>query len=239
MWEWTPPYETRPRRWTSPPRSRARRNAETSASFRDERAVGDGVVHPHEILEEDSSGADREVADLGVAHLPGRKADSLSRRGERRVRVAGPQRVEHRCVRELDRVARPGRSDPPTIEDDERDELQAVLGGRAADRLERREVERGPADESAVHVGQREQHTGVLGLDRAAVEHGRRVQRLHERMRLLRDLGGRRAPGSDRPDRLVRDDEPLVARDDTRPAARARLRSPRPRARPRSHRRTR
>ena len=69
MCEWTPPYETSPSRWQSLPRSRARVKADVSAAFRAERAVRDGPVHASEILEEDPPGADREVADLRVAHL--------------------------------------------------------------------------------------------------------------------------------------------------------------------------
>ena len=37
---------------------------------REERAVGDRSVHALEILEQDPPGADREMPDLGVAHLP-------------------------------------------------------------------------------------------------------------------------------------------------------------------------
>ena len=86
-----------------------------------ERPVGDGGVHAGEILEEDPPGADREVADLGVPHLTGRQSDRLTRRGERPVREALPERVEHRRPCELDGVPRAWRSDPPAVEDDEDD----------------------------------------------------------------------------------------------------------------------
>ena len=92
--------------------------------------------------------------------------------------------------------------------------LTSSVGARAADRLERREVERGATDERAVHVRQPEENLGVVRLDRAAVEHGRRVQRLHEGVGRLRDLRCRGLPRADGPDGLVRDDEPLVLRDD-------------------------
>ena len=36
----------------------------------EDRPVPDGQVDPHQILEQDPPRADREVADLGVAHLP-------------------------------------------------------------------------------------------------------------------------------------------------------------------------
>ena len=42
----------------------------------------DRPVHAHEVLEEDAARADRQVADLGVAHLALRQADRLARRGE-------------------------------------------------------------------------------------------------------------------------------------------------------------
>src|SRR4029077_7522929 len=65
------------------------------------------------------TGADREMADLGVAHLPRRQPDRLAGGLERRVRVPGPQALEHRRVGEVDGVARPRRRDPPAVEDDE------------------------------------------------------------------------------------------------------------------------
>ena len=71
-----------------------------------ERAVLDGAVHPDEVLEEDPARADREVPDLGVAHLSRRKADRLAGRGERPVRVSLQERVEHGRVRELDGIPR-------------------------------------------------------------------------------------------------------------------------------------
>ena len=72
----------------------------------EERAVRDRAVHALQVLEEDAAGADRQVADLGVAHLPGRQADRLARGLERRVRVLGPEPVEDRRLGELDGVAR-------------------------------------------------------------------------------------------------------------------------------------
>ena len=92
----------------------------------EERAVLDRLVHAHQVLEEHAAGADRQVADLGVAHLPGRQADRLAGRLERRVRVLGPEPVEDGRVRELDRVPRPGRREAPPVEDDERYERVAA-----------------------------------------------------------------------------------------------------------------
>ena len=92
----------------------------------EERAVGDRVVDAFEVLRQPAAGADRQMADLGVAHLTWRKPGGLARRGERRVRPLRPEPVEHRCVGELDRVAGTGRGTSPAIEDDERYEWEAA-----------------------------------------------------------------------------------------------------------------
>ena len=82
MCEWTPPCETRPSRCTRlPARSRPQHGV------LEERAVVDRLVDAHQILVEPPARADRQVADLAVAHLPGRQPGSLARRLERRVRV--------------------------------------------------------------------------------------------------------------------------------------------------------
>ena len=86
----------------------------------EEIAALDRPVHTHEILEEDAARADREVSHLGIAHLTVRQADGLTRGVELGVRVVVPEPVEDRSVRKLDRVARPGWRDSPTVEDDER-----------------------------------------------------------------------------------------------------------------------
>ena len=91
-----------------------------------ERAVGDGGVHSREILKENPPGADGEVADLGVPHLPRRQSDRLTRRGERRVREPIPERVEHRRSCEPYRVPGAWRSDSPAVQDDEDDGSHAV-----------------------------------------------------------------------------------------------------------------
>src|SRR5690348_12441290 len=83
-------------------------------------SVRDRAVHPLEVLVEDAPRTDRQMADLRVAHLPGRQADGLAGRSERGVRVARPQRIEDGRLGELDRVPRPGRRAPPAVEDDER-----------------------------------------------------------------------------------------------------------------------
>ena len=127
MCEWTPPCETRPSRWTSPPRALRPLESADEGGIDEDRAVADGQVHPHQILEQDAARADRQVADLRVAHLPRRQADRLPGGGEARVRVGRPEPVEHRCRRQFDGVAGAGRSDPPAVEDDERYEREAAI----------------------------------------------------------------------------------------------------------------
>ena len=89
----------------------------------EERAVPDRDVHAHQVLEEDAPGADRQVPDLGVPHLPGRQPDGLARGRELRVREALQERVEDGRVGELDRVSRAAAARAPAVEDDERDEV--------------------------------------------------------------------------------------------------------------------
>ena len=89
----------------------------------EEGAVLDCLVHAHEVLKEHSAGADREMADFAVPHLPWRKPDRAARGFELRVRKGSPQTVEVRSLRELDGVAGPGRCAAPTVEDDEGYEL--------------------------------------------------------------------------------------------------------------------
>ena len=92
----------------------------------EERAVLDRLVDAHQVLEEHAPGADRQVPDLGVAHLAVRQADRLAGRLQRRVRVLGPEPVEHGGVGELDRVPRPGRGESPPVKDDKRYERIAA-----------------------------------------------------------------------------------------------------------------
>src|SRR5919106_3740277 len=79
----------------------------------------DRAVDAHQVLEDDTSRPDRQVADLRVAHLARREADVLTGGAQDGVRVAGPERVEDRGVGELHRVAGPGRRAPPSVENDE------------------------------------------------------------------------------------------------------------------------
>ena len=86
-----------------------------------ERAVAHGGVDPQQVLRHDRARAEVEVADLRVAHLARGQADRLALGRQRRVRVLGPQPVEHRRVGERDRVARPVGSESPAVEHYEAD----------------------------------------------------------------------------------------------------------------------
>ena len=101
----------------------------------EEGTVADGAVDALEVLVEHPAGADRQVADLGVAHLAGRQADRLAGSAELGVRVVAPEPVEHRRVRELDRVPRARRRDPPAVEDHERDERERHVAAAAASQI--------------------------------------------------------------------------------------------------------
>ncbi len=85
----------------------------------EERPVLDGPVHAHEVLEEHPPGSDREVTDLGVAHLALREPDRGAGGGQLGVRISRPELVEYGRVGELDRVPRSRRSDAPAVQDDE------------------------------------------------------------------------------------------------------------------------
>ena len=86
----------------------------------EEGSILDLFVDAHEVLEQDASGADRQVSDLTVAHLAGRQPDRFPRRVESGVRKLLPETVEVRRVGKLDRIARAGGRTPPAVEDDER-----------------------------------------------------------------------------------------------------------------------
>ncbi len=86
----------------------------------EEAAVGDGVVDPGQVLLDDRAGAEVEVADLRVAHLPVGEPDVAALGGELRVRVTLPEAVEDRRLGEGDRVAGAGLGQAPAVEDDQR-----------------------------------------------------------------------------------------------------------------------
>ena len=166
---------------------------------------------------------------------PGGRPTASPGRLERRVRVLGPEPVEHRRVGQVDGVARARRGAAPAVEDDQRYERARGF----ANRCERLDVERGAADERAVDVRLGEQLGGVVRLDRAAVEDGHVDQLRMNAWASCACSGVAVLPGADRPDRLVGDDELLVRLEDATPAGGAPPPSPPPRARPRSRRRRR
>src|ERR1700722_4078362 len=64
-----------------------------------DRAVLDRVADPHQFLFDDTAGADRQMADLGVAHLAGGQTDIAAGGLQERMRAAGPYsgEVRHPC----------------------------------------------------------------------------------------------------------------------------------------------
>ena len=126
------------------------------------------------------------MADLRVAHLALGQADRRAGRDGAAWSDSDDEIVEDGRPRKLDRVARAGRGDSPSVEDHQRDERQrrrCSRPGRAADRRERARLERGAADERAVDGRLGHQLDGVLGLDGAPVEDTRLVQVLDRLVR--------------------------------------------------------
>ena len=148
-------------------------NARAEHRVLEQRAVADRDVDAHQVLEQDPARADREMADLRVAHLPVGQPDGLTRRRERRVREARPRERRRPASRRarLRSPARPGRG--PS-----RRGSRALREGSCdpTQARERSGVERGAADQRAVDVRPAEELGGVVGLDRAAVEHARLVR---------------------------------------------------------------
>ena len=167
MCEWTPPCETSPSRCTSPPRSRARSKAPISAGFSKSEPSRIATFTRWRSWKRIRPGADRQVTDLGIAHLalpaarpphPRPSASCAGTRARAGRRPASP-RARPRCQARAERSpSRRGR--------------RALRGRRCpANRCEGVGIERGAADESAVDRRLRHELGGVLGLDRAAVEH--------------------------------------------------------------------
>ncbi len=84
-----------------------------------ELAGRDHHVQARDIHLNDTPGADVQVADLGVTHLPFGQADSRTRGFHQRVRVFAEQRVVIRLARERDGVAIHGRGKSPAVENGE------------------------------------------------------------------------------------------------------------------------
>jgi hypothetical protein len=85
-------------------------------------AVGDGIGHQRRALRVDLAGADRIVADLGIAHVVVRRhADSGTVGAQADIRVVGKQAVEGRLARGGDGAADIGFRQAVAIEDDDHD----------------------------------------------------------------------------------------------------------------------
>jgi len=84
-----------------------------------QRPVLDGGINSREFLHHDAAGADIEVADLGIAHLPGRQADDAAGGGEKGARGAGPEPVEIWLARLRDGVVRGVLAPAETVENHE------------------------------------------------------------------------------------------------------------------------
>ena len=66
-------------RWQVPPLSRRRAIRLAQRRGLLDLAAGDGLADARQVLHDDAAGADVEMADLGVAHLPIRQADVARR----------------------------------------------------------------------------------------------------------------------------------------------------------------
>ena len=88
----------------------------------EERTVGDRLRDARELLVDDASCADVRMPDLGVAHLPVRQADVLTRCLQLGMRVFCREAVQNGRLSNGDGVRRVFRvADSPAIHDDERD----------------------------------------------------------------------------------------------------------------------
>ena len=167
-----------------PPSTRAPARREQGRPL-EERAVGDRGVDARQVLEDRPSRPEVEVADLGVAHLARRQADSALRGAERRVRPACEQAAPGGHRGGGDRVGGRVAADAEPVEDDEDDRARPAGrgGGHAAARRARAVsagaghdprhlvgLQRGAADERAVDGGLGEELPDVRGRDAAAVQ---------------------------------------------------------------------
>ena len=98
----------------------------------EEAAVGDRVVDPGQVLLDDRAGAEVEMADLRVAHLPVGQADVAPLGGEFGVGELRPETIEDRRLGQRDRVAGAGRGKSPAVEDHQRQRRHRQLGHPAA-----------------------------------------------------------------------------------------------------------
>ncbi len=80
----------------------------------------DALGDPDQVLGHHAAGAQVQVADLGVPHLPLGEADGEPARLEQGARLALPQAVPHRRPGQFDRVALAGLAIPPAVQHNER-----------------------------------------------------------------------------------------------------------------------
>ena len=79
--------------------------------------VGTSTVYLHQVLVDDTSGADVEMTDFGVAHLAVGQADILARSEQLRMGIVGIEAVDERRGRVVDGVALAMVADAPAVED--------------------------------------------------------------------------------------------------------------------------
>ena len=103
------------------PAGSGRREGGLQGRARGKRSVCHGIADAHEILRDHAPGADVEVPDLGVAHLPVGQPHRASGGAQRGVRPALPECIEDRRAREPHGVARPLGRAAEAVEHDERD----------------------------------------------------------------------------------------------------------------------
>ena len=100
----------------------------------EEAAVGDGRIDPRQVLEDRSPSAEVQVADLRVAHLPGRQPDGFFRGAQDRVWPHPEEPAPGRHRRGRDGIGRRIAPDAEPVEDDEDDRLRSGLRHAAAPR---------------------------------------------------------------------------------------------------------
>ncbi|AII44349.1 hypothetical protein KR100_13430 [Synechococcus sp. KORDI-100] len=87
----------------------------------DQLVVGDGITDPHKLLTDDPTGADRQVSDLGVAHLLIRQTNVSAAGFDQGVGIGMPERIHHRRLSLKDGVVLSRITVAPAVEDGEND----------------------------------------------------------------------------------------------------------------------
>jgi hypothetical protein len=84
----------------------------------EERAVGDRRVDPRKVLQYGPAGAEVEMTDFGVAHLPGGQPDRVLGRPQAGMRPATEEAAPDGHLGRGDGVRRGAIADPEPVEDD-------------------------------------------------------------------------------------------------------------------------